>query len=80
MSTLSDRMMWKHTPNQYPDKRITGNFADIREAPLVRIGIYPGYMSYEDMDPLYTADGAGVTATGRGTWGQLYRAGKYGGR
>lgn len=78
MSTLSDRMMWQSPV--YPTKRHVANFANITEAPVMRIGIFPGYISYDDLEPLYTADGAGVTATGRGTWGQLYRAGKYGGR
>jgi hypothetical protein len=44
--------------------------------PLTRIKIYPGVVSYEELMPLITADGAPVSATSEGTWGQLYAAGR----
>ena len=50
--------------------------------PTVRIGIYPGYVSYEDDQPLITPDGGIIpeTRSGSGQWAQLYRAGRVYGR
>lgn len=75
MSVLTDRMSWRSST--YPDKREVAQYGHITQVPLMRIGIYPGVISYEDMDPLTAPDGALIAATGRGQWGQLYRAGKY---
>jgi len=43
--------------------------------PNVRIRIFPGVITYEDTYPLIAPDGAPISATGPGTWGQLYAAG-----
>lgn len=76
MSALLDRMMWSDK-NVYPDLRVIATYGAPSLVPLTRIGIYPGMVTYEDMQPLITSDGAPVAATGQGTWGQLYKAGKY---
>lgn len=74
MSTLRDRMSWDMPV--YPDKHQVENYAHITEVPLMRIATYDGLITYEDLDPLISADGAPIAATGRGSWGQLYRAGR----
>jgi hypothetical protein len=48
-----------------------------RSIPLTRIQIHPGVIMYDDLQPLVAADGAPISASSPGTWGQLYRAGKY---
>lgn len=51
--------------------------------PLVRVGIFPGVVSYEDEQPLITPDGGIIPETpmpGSGQWAQLYRAGRLYGR
>jgi hypothetical protein len=53
-----------------------GRNGAVSEIPLSQIGIYPGVASYKSDTPLITADGAPVKATGTGTWGQLYAAGR----
>ncbi len=75
MSTLRDRVSWAMP--EYPSKRQVANYANITEVPLMRIGIYPGIITYEDTYPLIAEDGAPIAATGKGTWGQLYRVGRY---
>jgi hypothetical protein len=63
-------------PTTNPDLSVRGKYGAPLERPLWRIQIYPGVIAYEDMDPLIAADGAPIAATGPGTWGQLYRAGR----
>ena len=59
-----------------PNLTVVGkDYMAAESIPLTRIQIYPGVVLYEDLQPLITADGAPVTATGPGTWGQLYAAG-----
>lgn len=56
-----------------------GKFKDYgptKSQPLTRIAIYPGYITYESMTPLIASDGAPISATSEGTWGQLFRAGR----
>lgn len=58
-----------------PDLSIKGRgYMVPNEIPLIHIEIFPGMISYEDMQALITADGAPVAATGHGQWGQLYAA------
>lgn len=73
-STLLTRMSWAMPV--YPDKRAVANYANLAEIPLTRIVIRPGVISYEEMDPIIASDGSPIAATGKGTWGQLYRAGR----
>jgi hypothetical protein len=74
MSTLMDRMSWSDN-NVYPSKKIVTHNSPV-QIPLMRIQIFPGVISYEDLDPLVTSDGDPITATGNGEWGQLYAAGR----
>jgi len=79
MSTLSDRIgsVGQVTPN----RDIVGkDYNDVKSIPLVRIQIRPGVLLYDELQPLITADGAPVAATGPGTWGQLFAAGTRGAR
>jgi hypothetical protein len=61
-----------------PDLAIKGRLMGPTEQPMVRIQIYPGIITYEDMQatPLITADGAPIVATAPGQWGQLWAAGR----
>lgn len=74
MSMLRDRMIWSDA-NTYPDKRHVMQYNSPTEIPLIHIRIFPGVISYEEMEPLIAADGAPIAATGKGSWGQLYAAG-----
>lgn len=63
--------------NVGPDLSFVGKNWGPTETPLVRIQIYPGVITYEDMQamPLIAADGAPIVATAPGQWGQLWAAG-----
>lgn len=78
MSMMRERLNSIGSVN--PDLRIIGTNLGPTETPLVRIQIYPGLISYEDLQPLIAPDGAPIAATGPGTWGQLYAAGRRSGR
>lgn len=59
-----------------PTQMVGGkNYGNIKAVPTMRIRIYPGVVLYEDLQPLISADGAPIAATGKGTWGQLYAVG-----
>lgn len=75
MSVLRDRVSWAGP--SYPNLRHIATYGTVEEIPLVRIGIYPGVITYEDTYPLIPPDGAPIMATGKGTWGQLYRVGRF---
>ena len=53
-----------------------GTVDAVAQIPLSQIGIYPGIATYKSDTPLITTDGAPVKATGPGSWGQLYAAGR----
>ncbi len=59
-----------------PDLRIIGTNLGPTEIPLSHVLIFPGIIAYEDTTPLIASDGAPITATGKGTWGQLYAVGR----
>lgn len=59
-----------------PNLHVVGQYGTPEEMPTMRISITPGTYQYEDLTALITADGAPVAATGAGTWGQLYAAGR----
>jgi len=75
MSTLSNRIATVQQVN--PPLVEKGRYNAPITTPLVRIAIYPGTITYEDnLVPLIAPDGAPIAATGPGTWGQLYAAGR----
>lgn len=74
MPQLFDRIKNAGTVN--PDLAIKGRYNTPAEMPLVRIAIMPGYVTYEDLTPLFTSEGNLVPATTKGSWGQLYAAGR----
>jgi hypothetical protein len=59
-----------------PDLSFVGRYNTPAEIPNFRIQITPDAVVYEDLQPLIAADGAPIAATGPGTWGQLYAAGR----
>jgi hypothetical protein len=77
MSVLSDRIRWLHNPQTANSDVVTASYKDygaIKAIPLARIQIHPGVVAYDE--PLITADGAPVSNTGFGSWGQLYAVGR----
>lgn len=74
MSTMRNRLVGVGSVE--PNLRVIGENYGPVTTPLARIQIFPGLIAYEDMQPIITADGAPVAATGPGTWGQLYAAGR----
>lgn len=83
MSTLRDRILYGQMADyEVDDRRITKantvvglNYA-VTDIPLTRIQIAPGVIMYDEMQPLITSDGAPVSATQPGSWGQLFMAGR----
>lgn len=74
MSTFRDRIAGVGEAKMV--RREVARYNTMKEIPLVRIMIHPGYVSYEDMEALISADGAPIAATSPGQWGQLYAAGR----
>lgn len=87
MSTFLDRILFngrtdstgarvlKPVPAN-PDLAYKSSWNSAKVQPLVRIGIYDGYVSYEDDQPLITPDGGIHMEDRPGQWAQLYRAGR----
>lgn len=74
MSTLLQRIT--SVGQVQPNLNVIGkDYNDVKMIPTTRIQIYPGVIMYEDTQPLITADGAPVSATSPGTWGQLWAVG-----
>lgn len=83
MTPFWERIIWggqqKSTgeavsPN--PDVAYKTQWNPVNVRPVMRVGIYPGIVSYEDQQPLITPDGAVHMETAPGQWGHLYRAGR----
>lgn len=73
MSVFRNRILGKNVP----DVPTTASFKDyraVKEIPLVRIGVYPSGLSYDE--PIVAPDGGLFMPTGRGQWGQLYAVGR----
>jgi len=73
MSNLMRRLAG---PNDGPDMTTVGRYATPAEVPNIRVIVTSDAYHYEDMTPMYAADGAPIAATGAGSWGQLYAAGR----
>lgn len=76
MSMLKRRIVNQSAPG--PDLSIVGHYNTPTEVPNVRVGIYPGQITYQDLTAIITPDGRPIAATGQGTYGQLYSAGRLG--
>lgn len=74
MSVLRNRII-NGASDYYPDLKIKGIPNAPVEMPLRRIVIYPGVVTYEDVQTLVASDGAPYMASTPGRWGQLYSAG-----
>lgn len=72
--TLFNRMTGQ--PASSPDLSVVGRYATPAEIPNARVIVTTDAYHYEDMQPMYAADGAPIAATGAGSWGQLYSAGR----
>lgn len=73
MSALYERI----TQPAYPDLREVGRYGTPAQMPLVRIMVTDdSTVLYEDTQTLWAADGAPIVATGKGSWGQVYSAGR----
>lgn len=80
MSTLTQRIGWLNQQVSLgilPNAEVSNykDYGAVKEIPLSRVQVSGGILGYDE--PLLTADGAVVPSTGSGTWGQLFRAGKY---
>lgn len=80
MSTLTERINWlnQRQSMQLLDNAEVANYKDygaVKEIPLSRVTVNGHILGYDE--PLLTADGAVVSSTGNGQWGQLYAAGRY---
>jgi hypothetical protein len=74
MSSLRDRIFGKNVPD-HPLPATTGKeYGAPTEIPLTQIAIYANGVGYDE--PLVTTDGAPISNTSRGQWGQLYKAGR----
>ena len=73
MSVMRQRFS---TPQDQAAYHPYGTGATPMTMPLARVMITAGGMTYENLQPLYTTDGAAVPATAPGSWGQLYAAGR----
>jgi hypothetical protein len=77
MSALKDRIT--SVGQVTPMLNVIGkDYNDVKMIPTVRIQIFPGVLLYDELQPIITADGAPISATGPGTWGQLFAAGTRG--
>lgn len=72
--TLLHRMSGQNGPPA--DLAVVGRYNTPAEIPNARVIVTSDAFHYEDMTPMYAADGAPIAATGAGTWGQLYSAGR----
>jgi hypothetical protein len=70
--SLFNRVTRNETPS---DLTLHGQFGTPLEVPLTRIITTNNVIGYEDLETLWTADGAPIAASSAGTWGQLYQAG-----
>jgi hypothetical protein len=64
------------TPQDQADYHPYGTGATHMTMPLARVIITGEGMTYETLQPIFTADGAAVPATAAGSWGQLHAAGR----
>lgn len=83
MSILRHRIRYGGTDDgvkagteQINDLTVVGLNMGATDIPLVRIRVNGPVITSEELQPLITADGAPVSATMAGSWGQLYAAGR----
>lgn len=58
------------------DLTVVGMSQGPNQTPLTRVRVFDGLVAYDDLHPMIAADGAPISATAPGTWGQLYAAGR----
>ena len=74
MSSLRDRILGKGFPAAGVPATTGKDYGAPKAIPLVRIQVWPNGFSYDE--PMVTSDGAPISPTGNGSWGQLYAAGR----
>lgn len=79
MSVLKDRIMWLHQPGRVAELSDRGpgakDYMAVTGRPDVAIAITTGGICMDD-NPIISADGAPIPATGHARWGALYAAGR----
>lgn len=58
------------------DLTIVGMANAPNATPLTRVRIFGNMVAYDDLHPIIASDGAPISATAPGSWGQLYAAGR----
>jgi hypothetical protein len=82
MSVLRDRIASlaygrdKDTTIVSNDLVVVGLNQAATDIPLVQVQIHANGISYQDLQPLVASDGAPISATMPGHWGQLYAVGR----
>lgn len=71
---LRDRILGKGVPADQQRATIAKDYGAATQIPLTRVQIYPNGFAYDE--PIVSADGAPISPTGHGQWGQLYAAGR----
>lgn len=82
MSVLRDRISslaygrGKKVNDVSSDLTVVGLNWSATDIPLVKVQIHANGISYQDLQPLVASDGAPISATMPGEWGQVYAAGR----
>lgn len=74
MSTLRNRILGHGVPAVPTSATIAKDYGAPTQIPLTRIQVYPNGFAYDE--PMVTTDGAPISNTGPGQWGQLYAVGR----
>lgn len=76
MANLTQPGTVNQPANEVRDLTIVGMNNGPAQTPLTRVRIYDNLIAYDDLHPIIAADGAFISATAPGSWGQLYAAGR----
>lgn len=65
-----------YSGNEVRNLTVVGMANGPNQTPLSRVRVFDGLVAYDDLHPIIAADGAPISATAPGSWGQLYAAGR----
>lgn len=74
MSVLRNRILGQGVPTVPTSASVAKDYGAPTEIPLTRVQVYPNGFAYDE--PMVTSDGAPISPTGLGQWGQLYAVGR----
>jgi hypothetical protein len=74
MSTLRDRIVGEDVPGTPTSASTMKDYGSAKQIPLTRIQVRPNGYAYDE--PMVASDGAPISPTGLGQWGQLYAVGR----